>query len=65
MLNTTARTIKMCDGDIYSFWNASIMHSDQGPSLVSQELRVFISGKGVAMTPTTAYNPTCNGQVEK
>ena len=43
----------------------AFVHSDRDPSLVSQELRAFLSGKGVAMSHTTAYNPTCNGQVEK
>ena len=43
----------------------AFIHSDRGPSLVSQELQDFLGGKGIAMSHTTAYNPACNGQVEK
>ena len=32
---------------------------------MSHELRTFLTGKGVAMSRTTAYNPAGNGQVEK
>ena len=34
-------------------------------SLVSRELRAYLTGKGVALSHTTAYNPAGNGQVEK
>ena len=32
---------------------------------MSQELREFLTSKGVAASCTTSYNPTCNGQVER
>lgn len=32
---------------------------------MSQELRQFLTSKGVASSRTTSYNPTCNGQVER
>ena len=32
---------------------------------MSQELREFLTSKGVATSHTTSYNPTCNGQVER
>ena len=53
----------MPDSALYGFWDA--IHSDRGPSLVSQELHAFLAGKGVAVSHTTAYNPAGNGQVEK
>ena len=36
-----------------------------GASFMSQELREFLTSKGVATSRTTSYNPTSNGQVEK
>ena len=32
---------------------------------MSNELREFLTSKGVASSYTTSYNPTCNSQVEK
>ena len=62
----TAGTVIKCLTLLFTvFGMPAFVHSDRGPSLVSQELRAFLSGKGVAMSHTTAYNPTCNGQVEK
>ena len=43
----------------------AFVHSDRGPSLVSHELRSYHTGKGVAVSRTTPYNPGGNGQVEK
>ena len=41
------------------------VHSDREPSLVSHELHSYLTGKGVAVSRTTPYNPTGIGQVEK
>ena len=43
----------------------TFVHSDRGPSLVSHELRSCLTGKRVAVSRTTPYNPAGNGQVEK
>ena len=32
---------------------------------MSKELREFLTSKGVALSRTSIYNPTCNGQVER
>ena len=32
---------------------------------MSKELRTFLTGKGIATSRTTAYNPEGNGQVER
>ena len=61
-----ASTVIKCLTLLFSvFGMPAFIHSDRGPSLVCQELQEFLTGKGVAMSHTTAYNPTGNGQVEK
>ena len=62
----TASTVIKCLTLLFSvFGMPAFIHSDRGPSLVCQELQEFLTGKGVAMSHTTAYNPAGNGQVEK
>ncbi len=64
--DTSAGTVIKCLIQLFSiFGMPAFIHSDRGPSLVSQELQDFLGGKGIAMSHTTAYNPACNGQVEK
>ena len=41
------------------------IHSDRGLSFMSSELKTYLTGKGVATSRTTPYNPECNGQVER
>ena len=38
----------------------ALIHSDRGPSLVSPELHMCLTEKGLAMSHTTAYNPAGN-----
>jgi len=47
------------------FGTPSYIHSDQRSSFVSQELKEFLTQNGIASSRTTAYNPQCNGQVER
>ena len=62
----TAGTVIKCLTLLFTvFGMPAYIHSDRGPSLVSQELHAFLAGKGVAVSHTTAYNPAGNGQVEK
>ena len=62
----TTSTIIKCLTTLFAvFGMAAYIHSDRGPSLVSQELHKFFIEKGIAVSHTTAYNPACNGQVEK
>ena len=61
----TASTVIECLIQLFTiFGMPAFIHSDRGPSLVSQELRAYFTGKGVALSHTTAYNPAGNGQVE-
>ena len=43
----------------------SYMHSDRGPSLISEELQNWLFRHGVSNSQTTPYNLTGNGQVER
>ena len=59
-------TVIKCLTTLFSlFGMPGYVHSDRGSSFMSQELRVFLTSKGVATSRTTSYNPTCNGQVER
>ena len=41
------------------------IHSDNGPSLISDELRKHLVKNGIAYSNSTRYNPKGNGQVER
>ena len=44
---------------------ASYIHSDNGPSLVSNELRTYLLSLGVPYSNSAVYNPRGNGQCER
>ena len=59
-------TVIGCLTTLFSlFGMPAYVHSDQGSSFMSRELRQFLTSKGVAMSRTTSYNPAGNGQVER
>lgn len=59
-------TVIKCLTTLFSlFGMPAFVHSDRGASFMSQELRAFLRGKGVATSRTTSYNPAGNGQVER
>ena len=43
------------------FGMPAYVHSDRGSSFMSEELRVFLTEKGVATSRTTGYNPEGSG----
>jgi transposase InsO family protein len=62
----TARTIISHLIELFSIFGfPSFVHSDRGPSFMSDELKTFLHTRGVATSRTTSYNPQCNGQVER
>jgi hypothetical protein len=64
--NLTAGTIIASLSDLFSlFGMPSFIHSDRGSSLMSKELKDFLTSKGISTSRTTPYNPQCNGLVEK
>ena len=59
-------TVIKCLVQLFSlFGMPGYVHSDRGPSLISDELRSFLHSRGIATSRTSAYNPQGNGQVER
>ena len=64
--NVSTSTVIKCLTTFFSlFGMPAYVHSDQGAAFMSQELRQFLTEKGVATSRTTSYNPAGNGQVER
>ena len=66
MSDMTATTIikRLCQ--LFAiFGMPSFIHSDRGSSFMSEALRQFLLGRGIATSRTTPYNPQGNGQVER
>ena len=62
----TSSTIIKCFCQLFTiFGMPDYVHSDRGPSFLSDELKTFLHNKGIATSRTAPYNPQCNGQVEK
>ena len=62
----TSSTVKKCLSQIFSFCGmANFVHSDRGTSLMSSDVRDFLSDLGIAMSHSTPYHPTGNSQVER
>ena len=43
----------------------SFIHSDHGPSLMSSELKNYLTTRGIATSHSSPYHPIGNGQVER
>ena len=64
--DVSTRSVIQCLCQLFSiFGMPAYIHSDRGASFMSEELRQFLLDRGIATSRTTAYNPACNGQVEK
>ena len=64
--NMSTPTVIKCMVMLFSFFGMpGYVHSDRGPSLISEELKTFLNERGVATSRTSAYNPQGNGQVER
>ena len=62
----TSETVIKCLIQLFSlFGMPGFVHSDRGPSLISEELRTFLNSRGIATSRTSSYNPRGNGQVER
>ena len=62
----TSRTVieNLCQ--LFSiFGMPSYLHSDRGTSFMSQEIKEFLSSRGVCLSQSTPYNPQGNGQIER
>ena len=62
----TAATVIQHLSNLFSvFGLASYIHSDNGPSLICNELRDFLVKVGIAYSNAAIYNPRGNGQCER
>ena len=59
-------TVIHCFCQLFSlFGMPNYVHSDWGSGFISDELKTFLHGKGIATSKKTGYNPRGNGQCEK
>ena len=59
-------TVIKCLVQLFSLFGLpGYVHSDRGPSLISEELKSFLHSRGIATSRTSSYNPQGNGQVER
>ena len=64
--NMESSTIIRCLSDLFStFGTAGFIHSDNGPSLISAELRKYFLDNGIGYSNSSKYNPRGNGQCER
>ena len=64
--NMHTKTVIKCLEVVFSLCGMpSFIHSDRGTSFMSQELKMYLSQKGIATSKTTPYHPVGNGQVER
>ena len=62
----SSNTVIYCLESIFALVGPpSFLHSDNGTSLVSKEVKDFLWMHGVASSNSTVYNPTGNSQVER
>jgi hypothetical protein len=62
----TAGVVIKCLNEIFAtFGITTYIHSDNGSSLVSDELRSHLLSMGIGYSNSTRYNPKGNGQVER
>ena len=62
----SAGTIIKCLNEIFAIFGiTTYIHSDNGSSLISDELRTHLLGMGIGYSNSTRYNPKGNGQVER
>jgi predicted aspartyl protease len=62
---STATVIESLTEVFAMFGCPSYIHTDRGMSFMSEELRAFLTSKGIAISHTTSYNPCGNGQIER
>ncbi|XP_065667658.1 uncharacterized protein LOC136087954 [Hydra vulgaris] len=62
----SSTTVEKCLDQIFSFCGfPTYIHSDRGSSFISNELKSYLTQKGIATSNSTPYHPISNGQVER
>ena len=63
---TDTNTVTTCLSQLFSlFGMPAYVHSDRGPSIMSNELKQWLCEKVIATRRTTPYKPQGNGQTER
>ncbi|XP_046862179.1 uncharacterized protein LOC124455579 [Xenia sp. Carnegie-2017] len=64
--NMSSSTVIRCLDQLFTLCGTpGFIHSDRGASFMSQELKEYLSQRGIATSRTTPYHPMGNGQVER
>ena len=64
--DSESSTVIKCLTEIFAiFGTPGCIHSDNGPSLISAELKSFLLAHGIATSNSAVYNPRGNGQCER
>ncbi len=64
--NFESKTVIKCLTELFAiFGTPGYIHSDNGPSLISEELKSFLLAHGIATSNSAVYNPQGNGQCER
>ena len=62
----SSSTVIKCLDQVFNLCGfPSYVHSDRGSSFISQELKSYLTSKGIATSTSTRYHPTGNSQVER
>ena len=61
--NISSQTVIKCLNQLFSLCGTpSYIHSDRGASFLSNEMKEYLSQKGIATSRTTPYHPIGNSQ---
>ena len=61
-----AETVIKCLSHLFSIFDMpEYVHSDQGASFMSNQVKNFLHEKGISTSRTTPFNPQGNGQIER
>ena len=64
--DTSSKTVTHCFNQLFAiFGMPDMVHNDRATDFLSEETKQYLTGKGVATSKTSRYNPRCNGQVER
>ena len=64
--NMTTETVMQCLSELFCLFGYPLyVHSDRGASFMSQELKRYLTERGIASSKTTPYHPTGNAQCER
>ncbi|XP_041360605.1 uncharacterized protein LOC121376884 [Gigantopelta aegis] len=64
--NMHSSTVIKCLDQLFTLCGLpSYIHSDRGSSFLSEEIKNYLSQRGIATSKTTPYHPIGNGQVER